>query len=433
MPDPAGTPPDASPTADRPGAAAPPRPERSGDGSATGGGTPDGRGTGGGRSQRAGRWIAAVAAVLLLTVAGGAALLALRAAPGDPDPTVASRLGPGPHLVFAEFGPAEDTLYIAPAAEPGRRTALARVPHTDGWGIHPGAEMAGPLLAYTVLPVGAAGRRDTPAELWVLNVETRNLTRLARDADLLVAPLVDGDSVVYRTSTAGGRQELVRVDLDTRARTTLHTYEGGFGILPVALPDGETVIFATYSTAGTDLYRLRDGSAPRLLAHASDEIARDFRLSPDREALAYVAPVAIAERYLHRLHVIDATSGEPRAPLPATDPASADGGEEFSPAWTPGGAPTVGREAAAGPAAAAVVGASHAGGAAAGPLTPPQTGFDVPLGWSADGRYLAVRSFSGSGAYDPGAETMVVVDTDGGRTLLPTRTELSFLGWYRGA
>ena len=63
-------------------------------------------------------------------------------------------------------------------------------------------------------------------------------------------------------------------------------------------------------------------------------------------------------------------------------------------------------------------------------LAGPERGFDAPLGWSPDGRYLAARSFDGSGSYAPGRESMVVISIDGVRLIVTARTELIFLGWW---
>ena len=77
-----------------------------------------------------------------------------------------------PALVFAQFGPTADRVYTAPAADPARRALVATVEHAEGWGIVPAPAMAGPLVAYTVLPPASPGRRDEPAELWILDVTT---------------------------------------------------------------------------------------------------------------------------------------------------------------------------------------------------------------------------------------------------------------------
>ena len=61
-------------------------------------------------------------------------------------------------------------------------------------------------------------------------------------------------------------------------------------------------------------------------------------------------------------------------------------------------------------------------------LPGPEMGFDVPAGWSPDGRYLAVRTFQGNSAATPGSSALAVVGPNGFRTTLASR-EVTFLGW----
>ncbi len=331
-----------------------------------------------------------------------------------------------PALVFAQFGPTADRVYTVPAADPARRTFVATVEHAEGWGIVPAPAMAGPLVAYTVLPPASPGRRDEPAELWILDVTTSDRIRLARDADLLVAPQFDGDGgyVAYRSTGPHGEQRLLRVDLESRARRVLYTQGGGFGVFPIGFSNG-ALLFAGLSRAGTELYRVRDGEDAELLFHASDYVARDWRLSPDGRSLSFLAPELAAERVIHRLQVVSVDAAERMNGVGA-------GGlmEQFSPVWTPAGdAVTVGREAYPAVMAAAVTLSLDGGSELT--LPAPERGFDAPLGWSPDGRYLAARSFDGSGSYEPGRESMVVISIDGVRRAVAARTELIFLGWLQ--
>ena len=331
-----------------------------------------------------------------------------------------------PALVFAQFGPTADRVYTVPAVDPARRTLVATVEHAQGSGIVPAPAMAGSLVAYTVLPPASPGRRDEPAELWILDITTSERVRLARDADLLVAPQfdVDGGYLAYRSTGPHGEQHLVRVDLKSRARRVVYTQGGGFGVFPIGFSDG-ALLFAGLSTAGTDLYRVRDGEDAELLFHASDHVARDWRLSPDGRWLSFLAPELAAERIVHRLHVVSVESAERMSGPGAGGPM-----EQFSPVWTPAGdAVTVGREAYPALTAAAVTLSLDDGGELA--LAAPERGFDAPLGWSPDGRYLAARSFDGSGSYEPGRESMVVISIDGVRRAVTAGTELIFLGWLQ--
>ena len=329
-------------------------------------------------------------------------------------------------LVFAEFGGTADRVYTAPATNPGERTLIATVEHAEGWGINPAPAMAGTLVAYTVLSPETPGRRDEPAELWVLDVATHERTRLARDADLLAAPILDeeGGTLAYRSTGGDGEQRLVRVDLKTRARRDLHSYVGALGVYPVGFARDGALIFAELSNGGTDVYRVHEQAPARLLFHASDQIARDWQISPDGRALSYLAPEVAAERVVHRVQVVELTAGRERPFEEQADGAA----EQFAPVWRPDGAVTVGREAYPATNASAVT-LSPDGTAEA--LPAPAQGFDAPLAWSPDGRYLAARSFDGSSSYQPGRESMVVISVDGERRSVTARNELIFIGWMK--
>ena len=102
--------------------------------------------------------------------------------------------------------------------------------------------------------------------------------------------------------------------------------------------------------------------------------------------------------------------------------------EQFGPAWAPSSnALAIGQEAYT--AGAAPVLAVSLDGRAARSLAAPGRGFDVPLGWSVDGRYLAARSFSGEGSHAPGDESVVVISRDGERRVVAARAEVLYLGW----
>lgn len=378
---------------------------------------------------------ALLAALSLVAIAAIALYFAGRS--GDDDgaaPPASPGTGPAESLlVLAEFSRAADEIFVAPAGDPADRTAIATVDHAPGWGINPAAEMAGSLAAYTVLPAGALPQRDSPAELWLLDVASGERTRLARDADLLAAPVLapDGTAVVYR-STDGTEQRLVRVDLASRARRVLHTARTDFGVFPVATTPGGDLLFSEISTAGTDLHAVSlhgpGAGGPRHVLHASPYIARDWRLAPDGGTLSYLAPEPLAERVVHRLHVATLeTGGASKQSAPLVGEAATS--EQYGAVWRPDGAAiTIGLEAVAGPAAAVTLPLDDTASPAY--LAAPEAGFDVPLGWSPDGRMLAVRSFDGHNSADPGREQLTVIELAGARRAIPSRSQLLFLGWW---
>lgn len=374
---------------------------------------------------RRGVWSAVTAVAAIALVA--AASLLVHMLPSDSEPRFVAA-PQEPHLVFAQFGLNEDRVYVAPAGEPNARVDVAVVAHAPGWGIQPAAGLAGSLVAYNVLPEDAAPDSATPAELWVIDVDTREQVRLARDADLLVAPVfVEGGAGLIYRRTDGRQQEIVRIAIAERTRKVLHAEQTDFGIFPIGSDDLGGLLFARLSTGGTDIYSVRDGVAPALVFHASDHVARDWQLSPDGNELSYLAPEVADERVSYRAHVFNLREAKEVALTDTTPDAPT---EQYAPVWTPDGSGlTVGQEAFVRSAEPAVV-LGRDGSLDA--LPAPAQGFDVPLGWSGDGRFLAVRWFDGRNSTQPGLDATVIVDREGGRTALDVPTEVIFIGWYAG-
>ncbi|MFA7248271.1 MAG: hypothetical protein WC273_01400 [Dehalococcoidia bacterium] len=355
----------------------------------------------------------AVAAIVAVGLAAGL----LRLLPLAAKPTTGV-----PRVVFAAFGATSDVLFIAPATRPDERTVVDTVQHAEGWGINPGP-MFERLLAYNVVPAGAPAGRGAPSELWLLNVATGERTRLARDADLLVKPqfVADGKSILYRR-TDGDLQQVVRVDIDSLARTMIYEERTAFGVFPLGVDANGTLLFARLSNTGTDVLRKAGDASPVLAFHASDEIARDWQLSPDGKSLAFLAPLRRAERVVYRAAVVMIEGGKAVA-LPEGDAS----GEQYGPLWTPdGGSVAVGQEAASGAATPVVL--LRAGGAPV-PLATPARGFDVPVAWSAAGTYLAARTFDGQNSTNVGRESAVVIARSGERYPVSAPGEVILLGW----
>jgi dipeptidyl aminopeptidase/acylaminoacyl peptidase len=330
-----------------------------------------------------------------------------------------------PRLVFAAFGQTADLIYVAPATRPDERTVIDTVPHAEGWGINPGP-MYRDLVVFNAIPSGTPGQRGAPADLWLLNAGTRERTRLARDADLLVKPQFtpDGRAVLYRRSD-GELQSIVRVDLETQARTVLYEERTAFGILPVGTDRGGALLFARLSTTGTDVFRKPTSGDPKLAFHASDELARDWQVSPDGRSIAFLAQQTIGERVVYRAQVAMIEEGR-ALELPEPGP-----GEQYGPVWTPNGHDlTVGQEPVAGDSAPVALISPEAAPTA---LVAPKQGFDVPFAWSANGTYLAARTFDGKNSTNAGRETAVVIARSGERYPVSAPGEVILVGWLPNA
>jgi len=196
-------------------------------------------------------------------------------------------------------------------------------------------------------------------------------------------------------------------------------------------PDGSSLYFAQIVLSGTHFGAVAAaGGSPRLLVQASDEPARDWHLSPDGTRVAYLARQPTDDRIGIRAFVADLVEGaEPR---PLSDFSEAlEAGDHFNPVWhSDGERITVGRTPADGASAAALVSLE---GGELGEVTPgPDQGFDVPAGWSPEGDYLAVRSFEGSSAAQPGREHLVIIELGKGRQTVVDRGNLEFIGWLAG-
>ena len=62
-------------------------------------------------------------------------------------------------------------------------------------------------------------------------------------------------------------------------------------------------------------------------------------------------------------------------------------------------------------------------------LLPPERGFDQPLSWSPDGKFLAVSSFPGESLGNAGLPRLVFVSPTGQRPAAPEGAEFEPIGW----
>jgi hypothetical protein len=343
-----------------------------------------------------------------------------------------------PQLIYSEFGQNSDTIWAAAADDLSRRQAIATVGHAPEYGIFPSLSPDGGHITYTVLPPDS-GQADiaAPAEVWVMDGSGAGRRRLAVDADLPVPPVwaPDSGSLVFRRSVlrenAAGSFQLVRITL---AGMETALVDADVGLFPVGFsPDGATFYYVQLSANGTDLGRVAASREPPLpVAHLSDDFARDWHLSPDGARLAYLAPRDTGDRVSYSATVLD-LGGDSAAPvLRAASAAAAPGdADEFNPIWNPNGRDlTVGR-LTSGSAGAPALQMAAAGVGAERSLAAPPRGFDVPLAWSADGGYLAVRFFEGSSVTNPGRSWVMVVGGSQRQTVAAT-SDIEVLGWRDG-
>jgi hypothetical protein len=158
----------------------------------------------------------------------------------------------------------------------------------------------------------------------------------------------------------------------------------------------------------------------------TDQIGRDYALSPDASRLAFLVPGLVEGQFVTQIYiaVIDAKQVSPLE----SDALSA--GDQVSPIWHPDGDKiSFGRlPSGAGPGRVATL--SLPGGEVTF-LPPPQRGFDQPLSWSPDGKFLAVSSVPGDTIGNPGPPRLVFVSPAGQRPSAPEGAVFEPIGWVK--
>jgi WD40 repeat protein len=348
----------------------------------------------------------------------------------------------GGRLLVSEFGATADVIIaIDPNDVSGSREVIATIDHAAEYGITAALSPDGGAIAYTALPADTADPApDVPAIAGIVNANG-DVVVLANDIDLVVPPVwsPDGGAIVVRKNTAcetaglscddypAGFFELILLGRDG-SRSTITSWRSA-GAFPVGFsPDGSTFYFATLNAAGTDLYRVApDGSGEALVAHLSDQIARDWQISPDGASLAYSAAESGAEPMVVA-RVVDLATG---AVVDALGEGSLEAGPsstgvargEFNPAWQPDGDLTVASMNLDGGSAAVSVGS---GGTEV--ETQSSDSMDLPLNWSPDGGTLAVRSVDGETPFEAGASHVELI-SDGGRERISESSDVTIVGW----
>jgi Tol biopolymer transport system component len=375
-------------------------------------------------------------AILAALVAGGCN------GGGDASPTPTGVATPSPtgvpeeglRLLYKEFDSEADVIWLAAAAAPQSRTKVAEVAHASGEGISASLSPDGERIAYLALPA-ADGASALDAQAWLLEVDSGKTRLLASDLDGASKPVwsPDGSSIVVRRNgpqaQIGRDASLLEVDVSDGSETLLMQADDVLELFPIGYsPDGASLYFAQIVLSGTHFGAVAAaGGSPRLLVQASDEPARDWHLSSDGSRVTFLARQPTDDRIGIRAFVVELVEGgEPQALSDFSE--GLDAGDHFNPVWHPDGQRiAVGRTPDDGFSAAALV--SLAEGELDEVTPGPDQGFDVPVGWSPEGDYLAVRSFEGSSAAQPGREHLVLIELGKGRQTVADRGNLEFIGW----
>jgi hypothetical protein len=427
---------------------------------------------------------AAVSVVVLVSAACGGS--AGRATPspsppggspvsGTPTATPQPPLEPTDYrFVYSEYGQEADVIWSIKPDDPADRVEVAKVPHKAGWAIVPALSPDGKKIAYNAMPEdGTFPNADGVTH--ILDLASGKSELVAEGVDLLTTPRwsPDGGLLFLRRNL---EEETTVVLLDLRepvegedklppermvlrqhvsdvlsyiplgfdaASATMYFAqiqggtESGSYLGRYAPATGEAVATATAiadatatATVGAPSPLPSPAASPAPLPGdvflvLSDQIARDYALSPDAARVAFLVPGLVQGQFVSRAYVADIKSKDVAA-LPS--PAGLTPGDQLSPAWRPDGKSVAIGQFPSGSEPGRVAIVPLDGGRPLF-LPPPEKGFDQPLGWSPDGKFLAVTSFSGESLGNPGSSRLVFVSINGQRPAAPEGAAIRAAGW----
>jgi hypothetical protein len=324
--------------------------------------------------------------------------------PGSPG-TSRTAFAQAPSGAYAIAVKADDTVDIIDAIslEDGAAYEIARVPHLPGYISHASVSPNGRHLALVVADGGTPG---TPiASLQVIDIESGSMLRAGEAIDQLQVPLwmPDSSGVIVTITAPIDPETTAAADVDfwfaglDGASRLLGKVPGVAGAYPVGFDPEGRFLAVRIDAAGSTL--MRDFADVLLL---SNTVTREWALSPEGTQLAYLeASLDGGLSYEGRI----ADISEPKGAIGAvTDDASGATGV----AWAQSAAePEFGTAPLAGDRA---------------------DGFEVPLEFSEDDRFLALQQWSGPSIEDPGKMTIEVRGPSGTISL---DEYARFYGWAR--
>ena len=323
------------------------------------------------------------------------------------------------------------TIWIMAADRPEARSPIAKIHHQTGYGVRANIAPDARRLAYTVLPVDV-GTAIERANLWVMNLDGTSPKLVQEGVDLQSAPVwsSDGRKLVFRRSVeaqAGQRRtELWQVEMASGEAKRLVADEEAMGLYPIGwAKEGKKLYYSRITSAGSALWEADEVTAkPSLVLPLSDGIARDLRLSPDGLALSYSHGQPSGSEVQYRVEVVNLAA--------KTREVMATGrNDHLAPLWRPKGMTlTLSSEPGEVMGQGAVVELGLEARATTVPFAAPANGFDVPLQWSPQGDYLAVKTFQRGSTQAVQSETMAILSTSDGRRIPVSLSGYAeFIGW----
>src|SRR3989449_492933 len=329
-------------------------------------------------------------------------------------------------LVFQESGATEDKIWRVSPSNPTNREPVATIKHRDGWSVKASLSPDSRSIAYIAVPEGGTDA-SYQGELFMLDLKRQETELVYRGVDLRFRPMWTPDSKLLYVRRLFGMETLI---LQIKVIRKLAP-----GETPVATPSATTQALGEEKARAPPEPTLAPDQPPppsprpaqaNFVVKLSDQIARDYDLSPDRKHLSYLAQEIVNGDFVLRPFTAD-------LPAKTTTAISTDGlppGDHFRPLWHPGGTLLAVGSLPTGLETGAVA-LVPVGGGAPSFLPAPERGFDVPTAWAADGSFLAVTNYGGDSLANVGVSRIDLVAPTGQRIILAEGTQFEVVGWFQ--
>ena len=352
----------------------------------------------------------AVVAAVVAVAPIGAAILGYGTSAVSPKTAFATAPA-GDYAVLGRSDGHADVISVAWASNPGAVTDVARVPHLEGFASSGAVSPDSKHVALVSVDGGSA--THPTASLNVVGLDTGLVTRAAADVTPGQTPVwsADGNQIVavrmVGAADGSSTARVIEVNASGKDERTVAEYKKVLGAYPIGFAGTDKLVTVVIDARGSTLM-IGDSAWGQISAG----ITRDWKLSPDGTQLAFIETVTDGGvRYIAR--TISLASGPAATAQSLSAQVSALGT-----AWNPANqTATFGIEPGGTPGVSAQ---SLSAGSSS------EAGFDVPLGFSSDGKNLLVTRYSGTSFEAPGKPVLQLVTPDG-RTNYDTFTR--FYGW----
>ena len=197
------------------------------------------------------------------------------------------------------------------AAERANLAQLAKITTDTSSATEPAFSPDGSRIAFV-------STRDGNAEIYVMNPDGTNATRLTNDAQADGRPAFtpDGQAVAFHSARTGGKQQIWIVNVDGTGLTQLT--RDSVSVAPTVSPDGLTIAYVSGRDRTSDIWLMsRDGSNPRPFTRSQQQREWEPRFLRDG-TLAYLVERREGNRTVQQVVRADLTTGSV-TPLTGTD------------------------------------------------------------------------------------------------------------------